>query len=295
MGRRVAVLALVLGSLLGVALPARAQTAFVYLYRPWQYDVSGVAPASNWRDTGFDDSAWQSGEAPIGYGAAISSATDVPPTVKTVYLRSTFTVGDPSDLSQLTLEAGYAQGLVAYLNGQEVLRQAMPAGTIDYDTAATGHLSTALEVFDVTIGASALVTGKNVLAVEVHQTDPPSPDFYWAARLFYDTKSTRVTRGPYLQLVTPTSAVVRWRTNQPTDSRVHYGSSALDQLVSDAQPTARHELTLNGLSPASEYGYDVGSASAVLAGGDAEHRLKTAPETGTAAPVRVWVLGDSGS
>ena len=34
-----------------------------------------------------------------------------------------------------------------------------------------------------------------------------------------------LTRGPYLNLATDTSVVVRWRTNLPAASRVAYGSS----------------------------------------------------------------------
>src|SRR6266576_5561490 len=34
-----------------------------------------------------------------------------------------------------------------------------------------------------------------------------------------------VTRGPYLQMGTPTSIVVRWRTDSATDSFVRYGGS----------------------------------------------------------------------
>ena len=33
-----------------------------------------------------------------------------------------------------------------------------------------------------------------------------------------------VTRGPYLQQGTPTSVVVRWRTNTASNSRVRYGT-----------------------------------------------------------------------
>ena len=42
-----------------------------------------------------------------------------------------------------------------------------------------------------------------------------------------------VTRGPYLQIGTPTSIVVRWRTDTATDSKVFYGTSVgnLDQSV----------------------------------------------------------------
>ena len=51
-----------------------------------------------------------------------------------------------------------------------------------------------------------------------------------------------VTRGPYLQLGSDTSVVVRWRTDVPTDSRVSYGTvDCLGSSVSDSK------LLTNGL------------------------------------------------
>ena len=37
-----------------------------------------------------------------------------------------------------------------------------------------------------------------------------------------------IERGPYLQLVTPASIVIRWRTETPAASRVRYGSAPHD-------------------------------------------------------------------
>ena len=37
-------------------------------------------------------------------------------------------------------------------------------------------------------------------------------------------QAATVTRGPYLQLGTPASIIVRWRTDVATDSRVSYGT-----------------------------------------------------------------------
>ena len=41
-----------------------------------------------------------------------------------------------------------------------------------------------------------------------------------------------LTRGPYLQIGTPTSTVVRWRTSAGSESRVHYGSDWRTSLPS---------------------------------------------------------------
>ncbi len=110
-------------------------------------------------------------------------------------------------------------------------------------------------------------------------------------------ETIQIVRGPYLQLGTPRSIVVRWRTNTPTSSRVTYGLSPdnLTESVTQSASTTEHAVTLTSLEPDTTYFYAVGSASAVLAGGDANHFFVTAPPTGSDRPVRVWVLGDSGT
>ncbi|MBI1761882.1 MAG: PQQ-dependent sugar dehydrogenase [Acidobacteria bacterium] len=105
-----------------------------------------------------------------------------------------------------------------------------------------------------------------------------------------------LTRGPYLQLGTPTSLRLRWRTDTATDSRVRYGAApnALNLLMDDAAVTTEHSVTLTGLTPNTTYYYSVGTTAATLAGGDANHVFVTAPTVGSTQPVRVWVLGDAG-
>jgi len=106
-----------------------------------------------------------------------------------------------------------------------------------------------------------------------------------------------VTRGPYLQIGTPNSTVVRWRTNVATDSRVSFGTTqgSLTSVADNATQTTEHEVLVSGLSPATKYFYSIGSTTQVLAGNDANHFFVTSPVTGTAVPTRIWVLGDSGT
>ena len=104
-------------------------------------------------------------------------------------------------------------------------------------------------------------------------------------------------RGPYLQLSTPNSIVIRWRTDQPTNSVVRFGSApgSLDQTVEDPSPTTEHEVQVTGLSPDTRYYYSVGYDTQILAGDDSAHFFITAPVPGTARPLRIWILGDSGT
>ena len=107
----------------------------------------------------------------------------------------------------------------------------------------------------------------------------------------------QVVRGPYLQLGTPTSVVVKWRTNSATDSKVSYGAdpAALTSSVTDGTSTTEHEMTVSGLTPNTKYVYSVGTTSGPLAGGDSDHYFVTSPPTGTEQPIRAWLIGDAGT
>ena len=106
-----------------------------------------------------------------------------------------------------------------------------------------------------------------------------------------------VTRGPYLQTGTDSSITVKWRTDINTDSRVSYGTAPglLTSYVDVSTLTGEHEVQITGLIPSSTYYYSFGSTSQVLGGDDADHFFITPPAPGVEVPVRVWVIGDSGS
>ncbi|HYV30632.1 MAG TPA: fibronectin type III domain-containing protein, partial [Candidatus Binatia bacterium] len=82
-----------------------------------------------------------------------------------------------------------------------------------------------------------------------------------------------VTRGPYLQMGTPTSIVVRWRTDTSTDSRVRYGSApgSLTSFADNVTATTEHEVNVTGLASDALYYYSVGTSTATLAGGDTSY------------------------
>ena len=106
-----------------------------------------------------------------------------------------------------------------------------------------------------------------------------------------------VTRGPYLQMGTSSSMVVRWRTSASSDSRVCYGSAPdnLFPCVDVGNQTTEHSVTVSGLTPDTRYYYSVGTTIETLAGGDPDHFFFTLPVPGTSQQTRVWVLGDSGT
>ena len=105
-----------------------------------------------------------------------------------------------------------------------------------------------------------------------------------------------VSRGPYLQMGTPSSVVVRWRTSTTTDSVVRYGLSpgALTSTANVPGLATEHIVPVAGLAPGTTYYYSIGTTSGPLAG-DSTYFFVTAPAVGSSRPTRIWVIGDSGT
>ena len=285
---------------------ARASTTDIVLVEKgseWKYFDQGLDLDTMWRTLDSDDAGWPSGSAQLGYGdgdeaTVVNFGPDSANKYVTTYFRRTFTVDDPSVYQSVTLNILRDDGAVVYLNGTEVFRTNMPSGAVAYDTWASVAIGGADESAyeTATLDPALLVAGANTLAIEVHQANGTSSDVSFDAELTAST-NLQITRGPYLQLGTASSIVVRWRTSGASDSRVQYGldPASLIWTVTDATSTTDHEIRLPDLLPLTKYYYSVGSTIQTLAGGDADHVFTTSPVTGAPEPTRIWVLGDSGT
>jgi len=296
----VAVGCVVLGHTAALALT----TTFVPSGSVWKHRDDGSNQGTAWIAPGFDDTAWKSGPAQLGYGdgdeaTVVSYGPNASAKYITTYFRRAFAVTSASSFATVNLRLLRDDGAVVYLNGTEVFRSNLPAGTISYTTLAPAAIGGADEsaFLSATVNPALLVDGINVLAVEIHQANGTSTDISFDLELSGSSGGGNVTRGPYLQLGTSTGVVVRWRTDMATDSRVRYGNSPANlTLVADAPGlTTEHVVSLTGLSPDTTYYYSVGTTGTPLAGGDASHYFVTAPLPGTRKPTRIWVLGDSGT
>eukprot|EP01036_Dinobryon_divergens_P007358 gene7358-9814_t len=98
---------------------------------------------------------------------------------------------------------------------------------------------------------------------------PTSFRFATLAALFALTAAalsaaTTVIRGPYLQSATPTSLVVRWRTDNTEASIVRYGLTRTE-LTSTAKAegiNSEHVVFLSKLKPNTRYYYSLGAEPA---------------------------------
>lgn len=121
--------------------------------------------------------------------------------------------------------------------------------------------------------------------------------------------ATTVVRGPYLQSATPTSVVVRWRTDNTEGSVVSYGveRAALSSSAKSEGVSTEHVVYLTGLKPDTKYFYSVGAAAVPpptaekkavaedAPGKAAVNSFTTPPPVGPAKSTRIWVLGDPGT
>lgn len=171
--------------------PARSQVSEQIVYiedgAPMKYFKGESEPPADWNTIGFDDGAWLDGKLPIGYGEPEmvppnwTVISDMQGSYLSVYMRIPFDVADPALIQQLrVLQVRYDDGFIMYLNGVEILRASMPAGAATHTTAATSHewvdgARASRVVPDA--GLQALIPGRNILAVQGHNTNLTSSDF----------------------------------------------------------------------------------------------------------------------
>ena len=272
----------------------------------WKYLDDGSNQGNAWTGTLFNDVTWASGNSELGYGdgdeaSVVSYGPSSSSKYITTYFRKTVNVVNPSQYFSLDLQAVRDDGIVVYINGVEVWRDNMPGGSIGHTTPANSTIAFGAESAwnQVTISSTYLVNGNNVIAVEIHQDSGSSSDISFNFKLSGNLTpiSTSVDRGPYLNIGTSNSMIVKWRTISGTDSKVYYGTSpaSLTNVATDAAFVTNHEIKVTGLTPSTKYYYAVGSSGTTLTVPSSTVFFKTSPTVGTNGNYKFWVVGDAGT
>lgn len=146
-----------------------------------------------WQSADYDDSNWQSGNGPFGFGTTVGLGTDVSGEIQNrspvLYLRKAFSVsaGLAASSATLQLDVRYDDGFIAFLNGVEVARRNMGfPGMFAYrdQPAYNASGSTAVSTIDLGVASSLLLEGDNLLCIQVHnQSSSGGGDLLLAADL----------------------------------------------------------------------------------------------------------------
>jgi len=162
---------------------------------PWRFEASGTDLGVGWRAPSFDDAGWATGAAEFGFGDG-DEITEWTAGSITYYARAEFD-HNGSQPASLALSLKADDGAVVYLNGVELMRDNLPDGTISHSTTAVDWKAGAAEDFvDHVVPADALVAGRNVVAVEIHNVWAGNNDLSFDLQLARSTEPVAQTNGP---------------------------------------------------------------------------------------------------
>ncbi len=268
-----------LSFLLSASLLCRADDVLIPLSAAWKYLDNGSNQGTAWRATAFNDAAWASGPAQLGYGdgdeATVVNGGPSGSRFITTYFRRAFSITSTAAYTGYRIRVRRDDGVVVYVNGTEVYRSNMPTGAISSTTrASTAASDDGGTLLTANIAAGAFVNGNNVVAVEIHQSGPTSSD------ISFDLELTGITpaAGGLNEVVymwsgamQPTTAtVVAKLTSASTTCRLLVStSSTLSQPIFSGFATAAvsnnlmAKMTVNGLAPNTTYFYAVESGNVV--------------------------------
>jgi len=158
----------------------------------WRWDESGGDLGTEWREPDYDDRDWATGRSLFYFeydilnnicGGAKNTAVSFG--ITTYYFRTRFQFDPSTGKGSLRLRHVTDDGAIFYLNGMEVHRFNMPSGPITSFTHASTRVGNAGCISAIpTPVVTNLVSGENVLAVEVHQSsDSFEPDIVFGAEV----------------------------------------------------------------------------------------------------------------
>ena len=155
-----------------------AQSTIVTSGDTWKYLDNGSDQGTNWRNVGFNDAAWSTGNSEFGYGES-DEATLVSfggnPNSKhiTTYFRKVITLS--SAYSSFILRGKRDDGVAIYFNGVQIFKDGLTEPIL-YNTLATNALDDGQVWLSATLPGNILQVGQNTIAVEIHQAAINSSD-----------------------------------------------------------------------------------------------------------------------
>jgi chitodextrinase len=92
-----------------------------------------------------------------------------------------------------------------------------------------------------------------VSSVDVQGNGPVTASVDFTTKALPDNAAPVIVSGPIVESITHNSALVRWRTNEPTTFELAYGVGNTNTVVSGSEPATEHEYWLTDLSALATY------------------------------------------
>ena len=151
---------------------------------PMKFYNQAKKPSNKWNQLKFNDEKWSQGDySSFGNFAA-----------NTAYFRKEFNVDNKNKYSIFAFDLEIYDGVIVYINGQEVIRRNMPAAGVKHETKASARYD-ALFWRRTAVPTDMLQNGKNVLAVELHRFDNATIAFDMYGSLLSGECMKRTDRG----------------------------------------------------------------------------------------------------
>lgn len=221
----------------------------------WRY-LKGTEEPSNpnfqWRLPDFDDSSWDRGFSPIGYGESFVSTNlnDMRGNYSSFFMRKSFRIDDLDSVGQLSALALYDDGYIMWINGHFVDSKNVSSEELPFNATA----NSALEELTYTQSElpypnSFLVQGTNYITVQVMNSsvDSSSDAFFDMALISQDPMTANNPGSP----------------NEPTEPRPIQKSNAplkyeIDAVwESDEITTFQNQMTIPSVNLAGGKTYRV--------------------------------------
>ena len=185
----------------------------------WRLETNGIDQGTEWRSMPYNDSGWATGAGcfdgkntgnrlqlagqPIKTFLPLSSPSYPPPSdIPTYYFRTHFNFPGYTNAAVLRLRHLIDEGAVFFLNGIEMYRFNLDSAQLPFGYGASVLLGDAAIVGAVDLHVTNLLTGDNVLAVELHQGNATSSDITFGAEIV--GHSELIPFGPVLITNQPT-------------------------------------------------------------------------------------------
>ncbi len=161
----------------GQGMPAKSRSV-IDQGEEWSYTKS-ADDGAGWYARNFDSSSWETGKAGFGYGDGDDATVldDMKNNYTMLRIRREFELsGDELDAGGLGLALRYDDGFIVYINGEEALRVGVDFGAGKKAKGVIAHEAGRKARF-FPIESNLFRVGKNVIAIEGHNTSKGSSDF----------------------------------------------------------------------------------------------------------------------